>query len=105
MMPNQAQAPPLVPVGGTIELVGHLFEVVAHTTDAKGTTVEVPGAVSERRPSNPSGPDKRPSPQPNLRRTRPRPARPFHPRHDNGVPAGPEARGEATGGFNESRRP
>ena len=33
----------LTPVGGTIVLMGSVFEVVAHTTDRNGNAVEVPG--------------------------------------------------------------
>jgi hypothetical protein len=41
---------PLVPVGGTIELAGHLFEVVGHTKDHLGRAVEIPGKCLSKAP-------------------------------------------------------
>jgi hypothetical protein len=52
-MSTNQPAPPLVPIGGTIELAGHLFEVTAHTTDAKGRATEVPGRCVGRAPKAP----------------------------------------------------
>ena len=44
MISKQPQAaPPLVEVGGTIELLGHLFVVAAHAPNKNGVMVEVPG--------------------------------------------------------------
>jgi len=49
--PNQPPAaPPLVPIGGQIELLGMTFEVVDHTTDARGNTIEVPGKCLGKAP-------------------------------------------------------
>ena len=42
-MSQQSNDPPLVPVGGEIVLVGHRFQVIAHSIDKNGRPVEVPG--------------------------------------------------------------
>ena len=44
MTPQQPQAaPPLVPVGGEMILLGHRFQVVGHSMDKNGNAVEIPG--------------------------------------------------------------
>lgn len=42
-MSTNNPSPPLAPIGGTIELAGHLFEVTGHATDRLGRPCEVPG--------------------------------------------------------------
>ena len=63
-MSNQPNsAPPLVEIGGTIELMGHLFVVASHTTDSRGNTVEVPGICIGKAPkTKTTKPNKRSGP-------------------------------------------